>query len=51
MMIDIGLIFHQHLPRRPTNLDDGRARAYCACRMCGWGLFVGWLVVLGLTAL
>ena len=24
---------------RPTNLDYGRARAYCACRRCGWGLF------------
>ena len=54
------------------NLDYSRARAYCACSRCGWGLFghfyshlsfsllflplfgrrlVGWLVVLGLTAL
>ena len=24
---------------RPTNLDDGRARAYCVCSMCGWGMF------------
>ena len=24
---------------RPTNLDNNRARAYCACSMCGWGLF------------
>ena len=24
---------------RPTNLDFGRARAYCACSRCGWGLF------------
>ena len=24
---------------RPTNLDDGRARAYCTCSRCGWGLF------------
>ena len=23
----------------PTNLDDSRARAYCACSGCGWGLF------------
>ena len=23
----------------PTNMDDSRARAYCACRKCGWGLF------------
>ena len=22
--------------RRPTNLDIGRARAYCACSRCGW---------------
>ena len=54
-------------PGRPTNLDYSRARAYCACNRCGWGLFghffsdllllfsfslsLGWLVVLGLTAL
>ena len=25
--------------RRPTKLDYSRARAYCACRRCGWGLF------------
>ena len=25
--------------RRPTNLDNSRARAYCACGRCGWGLF------------
>ena len=24
---------------RPTNLDDSRARAYCVCSMCGWGMF------------
>ena len=24
---------------RPTNLDSSRARAYCACIRCGWGLF------------
>ena len=27
------------VPGRPTNLDNGRARAYCACSMCGRGLF------------
>ena len=27
------------VPGRPTGLDDSRARAYCACRRCGWGLF------------
>ena len=27
------------VPRRPTILDDSRARAYCACSRCGWGLF------------
>ena len=27
------------VPGRPTNLDWGRARAYCACSRCGWGLF------------
>ena len=26
-------------PGRPTSLDDSRARAYCACCRCGWGLF------------
>ena len=24
---------------RSTNLDNGKARAYCACSTCGWGLF------------
>ena len=23
---------------RPTNLDYSRARAYCACNRCGWGV-------------
>ena len=27
------------VPVRPTNLDHSRARAYCACSGCGWGLF------------
>ena len=27
------------VPGRPTNLDNSRARAYCACSICGWGLF------------
>ena len=27
------------VPRRPTNLDNSRARVYCACSRCGWGLF------------
>ena len=25
------------VPGRPTNLDDSRARAYCACSRCGIG--------------
>ena len=25
------------VPGRPTNLDWGGARAYCACSRCGWG--------------
>ena len=25
------------VPRRPTYLDNTRARAYCACSRCGWG--------------
>ena len=32
------------VPRRPTNLDNSRARAYCACSRCGWGLFGHFLV-------
>ena len=24
---------------RPTNLDESRARAHCACSRCGWRLF------------
>ena len=27
------------VPGRPSNLVDSRARAYCACSGCGWGLF------------
>ena len=27
------------VPGRPTYLDDSRARAFCACSGCGWGLF------------
>ena len=27
------------VPGRPTDLDNGRARAYCACSTCGLGLF------------
>ena len=28
------------VPGHPTNLDNSRVRrAYCACSMCGWGLF------------
>ena len=27
------------VPGRPINLDDSRARAYCACIRCGRGLF------------
>ena len=27
------------VPGRPTSLDDRRARAYCTCSRCGWGLF------------
>ena len=25
------------VPWRPTNLDNSKARASCACRRCGWG--------------
>ena len=26
------------VPGRTTSFDDSRARAYCACNRCGWGL-------------
>ena len=26
------------VPGCPTNLDYSRARAYCACNRCGWGV-------------
>ena len=26
-------------PKRPTNLDNRRARVSCTCSRCGWGLF------------
>ena len=35
------------VPGRPTYLDYSRARAYCACRRCRWGLFgVVWTLFL-----
>ena len=27
------------VPKRPTNLDNSRARAYCACSRCGLFFF------------
>ena len=27
------------VPGRPTNLENSRARDYCACSRCGMGLF------------
>ena len=27
------------VPGRPTNFNNTRARVYCACSRCGWGLF------------
>ena len=27
------------VPGRPASLDDSRARAYCSCSRCRWGLF------------
>ena len=27
------------VPGRPTSLNKSRARAYCSCSRCGWGLF------------
>ena len=27
------------VPGRPTNMNNSRARAYCACSGCRWGLF------------
>ena len=27
------------VPGRPTTSKDSRARAYCSCSRCGWGLF------------
>ena len=26
------------VPGRPANFDCSRARAYCACSRCGWGV-------------
>ena len=27
------------VPGHPTELDNGRTRAYCACSRCRWGMF------------
>ena len=37
------------VPGRPTNLDNSRARAYCACSRCGWG--VVWTFFLSILSL
>ena len=34
MVLEILLV-----PGRPNDLDNSRARAYCACSRCGRGLF------------
>ena len=31
--------WYHSVPGRPVSLDNGRARAYSACSMCGWGQF------------
>ena len=31
------------VPGRPTNVDLSRARACCACRRCGWGVWTFFL--------
>ena len=33
------------VPGRPTNLDNSRARAYCACSRCGCSLFEHFFLV------
>ena len=42
--LDIFILIYPFFPLSPSlwgvyNLDDSRARAYCACSRCGWGLF------------
>ena len=34
----VGRWYHS-VPGRPISLENGRARAYCACSRCGWGQF------------
>ena len=34
----VGRWYHS-VPGRPISLDNGRARAYCACSRCGRGKF------------
>ena len=33
----VGRWYHS-VPGRPVSLDNGRARAYCACSRCGWAV-------------
>ena len=35
----VGRVVKLPVPGRPSNLDYSRARAYCSCSGCGWGLF------------
>ena len=39
------------MPGRPTNLDNSRAKAYCACSRCGRGLFWTFLLFYHLSLL
>ena len=34
-----GFPSYSPVPGHPTNLDYTKARAYCGCSWCGWGLF------------
>ena len=36
---DVMVLDKLQMPGRPANLDNNRARAYCACSRCGWVLF------------
>ena len=38
-LITVSIRLEIEVPGRPTNLYYSRARAFCACGRCGWGLF------------
>ena len=40
---DLKVLGKLSVPVRRANLDNARARAYCSCSRCGWGVWIVFL--------